>query len=207
MRGRIADWKDSRGFGFIEPESGGKRVFFHISDMVRGASRPSVGAMVYFDVSTTKDGKVHAIEVRPTHLATFSDMLLSKRVFLSLVAILVFPVLWWFVKLGKVPEFLFWAFAAMSSVAFILYGRDKWAAKREAWRTAESTLQFFALLGGWPGALLAQQVFRHKSSKLSFQLIFWLAVLLNCGVLWMVVSPTGTAFIRQFLETWSGAKF
>jgi len=128
--------------------------------------------------------------------------LVSKRVFLSVVALLVFPVLWWFVTLGEFPALLFWAFSGMSSFVFILYGVDKWAAKREAQRTPENTLQFCALLGGWPGALLAQQVFRHKSRKRSFQIVFWFTVLLNCGVLWLLISPTGTAFIRQILETW-----
>ena len=90
----------------------------------------------------------------------------------------------------------------MSALAFILYGVDKWAAKREAQRTAESTLQLCALLGGWPGALLAQQVFRHKSSKRSFQIAFWSSVTLNCGALGFVGSPTGAAFIRHILGTW-----
>jgi len=202
MRGRIADWKDDRGFGFIEPDSGGEKVFLHISAMVRDAPRPSVGDVVAYEITRTSDGKTRAVDVRPTGLAAVSHMLMSKRVILSAGALLVFPVLWWFVKLGKFPVLLFWTFAAMSSLAFILYGLDKWAAKREAQRTPESTLQFCALLGGWPGALLAQQVFRHKSSKRSFQITFWSSVMLNCGALGFVGSPTGAAFIRQILETW-----
>lgn len=48
-----------------------------------------------------------------------------------------------------------------------------------------------ALAGGWPGALLAQQWLRHKSSKTSFQLQFWLMVLINVvAVLWLC-SPYG----------------
>ena len=207
MRGRITDWKDERGFGFIEPESGGRRVFFHISNMVRGAPRPSIGDVVSYEMAITGDGRSSAVEVRPTGLNAVSGMLLSKRVFLSVVATLVFPVLWWYMKIGMFPAILFWAFAGMSSVTFILYGLDKSAAKREVQRTPESRLQFCALLGGWPGALLAQQLFRHKSSKLSFQLIFWFTVMLNCGVLWLVVSPTGAAFIRQFLQAWSPGLF
>jgi uncharacterized membrane protein YsdA (DUF1294 family)/cold shock CspA family protein len=202
MRGRLADWKDDRGFGFIEPKSGGDRVFFHISAMVRGARRPSTGDVVSYEIATTADGKTRAVNVGRTGLAAVSNVLMTKRVFLSVVALLVFPVLWWFVKQGKFPALLFWALTGMSSVAFILYGLDKWAAKRKAQRTPESTLQFCALLGGWPGALLAQQVFRHKSSKRSFQITFWFTVVLNCGVLGLVCSPTGAALVRQFLEAW-----
>lgn len=200
MRGRIADWKDDRGFGFIEPESGGERVFFHISAMARGASRPAVGDAVSYELATSPDGKKRAVRVGPAGLAAVSSALLSTRVFLSVVALLVFPALWWVVKLGKLPVLLFWAFAAMSTVAFIVYGLDKRAARRDARRTPESTLQFYALLGGWPGALLAQQVFRHKSSKRSFQIVFWLTVALNCGVLGLVGTPAGAALLVQLMQ-------
>ncbi|MGL6045682.1 MAG: DUF1294 domain-containing protein, partial [Vogesella sp.] len=40
-----------------------------------------------------------------------------------------------------------------------------------------------ALLGGWPGAALAQYVFNHKSTKPSFRRLYWLTVLLNVAAL------------------------
>jgi uncharacterized membrane protein YsdA (DUF1294 family)/cold shock CspA family protein len=201
MRGRVADWKDDRGFGFIEPESGGDRAFFHISSMVHGAPRPSVGDLVSYKMSVSPDGKNRAVCVGPAGLAAVSNVLMSKRVTLSVVAILVIPALWWLATLGKLPLVLFWVFAGMSPVTFVIYGFDKWAAKREEQRTSEKTLQLCALLGGWPGALLAQQVFRHKSSKRSFQVTFWCMVALNCGTLGFLLSHKGAAFIRQLLET------
>jgi len=175
-------------------------VFFHISGMARNAPRPSAGDEVSYDVATAPDGKMRAVNVGPAGLAAVSHSLMSTRVVLSTFALLVFPVLWWFLKLGKLPTFVFWTIAGMSVVAFILYGLDKLAAKRGAQRTPEFTLQSWALLGGWPGALLAQQVFRHKSSKRQFQIVFWAAVVLNCGVLGFLVSPKGTALLRQALE-------
>jgi uncharacterized membrane protein YsdA (DUF1294 family)/cold shock CspA family protein len=199
LRGRIADWKDDRGFGFIEPDSGGERVFVHVSSVVRGAPRPSVGDLVTYETRKSPDGKTRAVEVTPTGRVAFSRFLISKRAFLSLVAILVFPLLWWFVQRGLFPLWLLWAFAGMSALAFILYGLDKWAAKRDAQRTPESTLHFCGLLGGWPGALLAQQVFLHKSSKRSFQIAFWFVVVLNCGALGFALSPGGAEFIHGIL--------
>ncbi len=64
----------------------------------------------------------------------------------------------------------------VSGITYVLYARDKGKSKDGGWREPERVLQFFALLGGWPGAFLAQQRLRHKSSKVSFQLVFWLIV-------------------------------
>ena len=79
------------------------------------------------------------------------------------------------------------ALAALSAVAsvacFILYALDKSAARQGRRRTPERTLLLLGLAGGWPGALAAQQLLRHKSSKLSFLAKFWLTVLLNLAAL------------------------
>lgn len=104
---------------------------------------------------------------------------------LSAIALGVFAALWWLVAQRGYPQWLPWVYGAVSAVTFVLYGLDKWAAKRGTQRTPEAKLQGLALAGGWPGALLAQQVFRHKSSKPSFQLTFWFVVGLNCiALLW-----------------------
>lgn len=68
---------------------------------------------------------------------------------------------------------------AFSLVAFFVYRSDKRSAEAGEWRVPESTLHFLALMGGWPGAFLAQRIFRHKTSKRSFQFVFWSVVLLH----------------------------
>ncbi|UJJ33236.1 DUF1294 domain-containing protein [Halopseudomonas maritima] len=68
------------------------------------------------------------------------------------------------------------AYLLVSIVSFIQYAMDKRSAETGRWRTPENTLHITELLGGWPGALVAQQVFRHKTRKLSFQVVFWLIV-------------------------------
>ncbi len=70
----------------------------------------------------------------------------------------------------------------MSVVCFAAYGLDKRRAGRGDVRIAERTLQTMALLGGWPGALLGQRQFRHKTQKLSFQIVFWLVVVLHLSI-------------------------
>ncbi|AUM69952.1 DUF1294 domain-containing protein [Pseudomonas fluorescens] len=76
------------------------------------------------------------------------------------------------------------AYGVVSVVAFLLYWSDKRKARTDAWRTPENVLHAVELAGGWPGALLAQQLFRHKTRKVSFQVVFWFIVLLH-QVFWI----------------------
>lgn len=87
-------------------------------------------------------------------------------------------------------------YAALSAAAFIAYALDKSAARQGRWRIAENTLHLLALLGGWPGALAAQRLLRHKTRKPAFQLRYWGSVVLNCAVLgWLASSPSLRAAI------------
>lgn len=63
-----------------------------------------------------------------------------------------------------------------SLLAYYFFWDDKRRAKRNDWRIPEASLHFWSLLGGWPGAFIAQQQFRHKTKKLPFQIVFWLLV-------------------------------
>jgi hypothetical protein len=70
-------------------------------------------------------------------------------------------------------------FALLSVLAIVLYGLDKRAALKGQRRVPERTLHLIGLAGGWPGALLARHLFRHKTAKPAFVTIFWLTVLVN----------------------------
>jgi len=80
---------------------------------------------------------------------------------------------------GDIPLPLLLGYLVMSGITFTLYALDKAAARKGQWRTAERTLHLFALVGGWPGAVMAQQWLRHKSLKRPFRQLFWLTVVLN----------------------------
>ena len=76
------------------------------------------------------------------------------------------------------------AYITMSALTFIVYAVDKSRATRGAWRVRESTLHLLELAWGWPGALAAQVVLRHKCRKTSFMLVFWLIVAIH-AVVWL----------------------
>ena len=97
---------------------------------------------------------------------------------------------------GHLPLAIVGLYAGASLLAFVMYARDKAAAQGGRWRTAENALHMVALFGGWPGALVAQRMLRHKSSKASFQTMFWATVLINCGVLGWLLTANGAGALR-----------
>ena len=95
------------------------------------------------------------------------------------------------ILLWRAPAWPGALYGGASVVCFIFYAIDKAAARADRWRTPESTLLLLGLCCGWPGAILAQQWLRHKTSKTSFQLAFWATVAVNmaafgilCGTDW-----------------------
>lgn len=92
---------------------------------------------------------------------------------------------------GSLPLAVPIVYGAASAAAVIVYAADKSTARRDDWRTPERTLHLLALAGGWPGALVAQTVFRHKTRKVPFRIIFWTTVALNCAALsWWIVAKS-----------------
>src|SRR5947208_16593451 len=70
----------------------------------------------------------------------------------------------------------------LSLVCFLAYGLDKRQAANGGRRVSERTLHLMAFLGGWPGALLGQRQFRHKTQKVTFRIVFWMVVMAHVGV-------------------------
>jgi len=86
----------------------------------------------------------------------------------------------------QLPWLVAAAYLVMSLSCFVAYAIDKSAARNGGWRTPERTLLLLGLVGGWPGAVLAQQWLRHKTAKRSFRQLFWCTVVANiAGFLWL----------------------
>ncbi|MCK5666260.1 MAG: DUF1294 domain-containing protein [Thiotrichaceae bacterium] len=85
--------------------------------------------------------------------------------------------------LGSTIFFIISFYFIASLMTFIVYAMDKSAAKKGHWRVKERTLHLLSFVGGWPGALIAQKILRHKSIKQPFRSFFWLTVFLNVSLL------------------------
>ena len=192
--GRLKSWNDERGFGFIEPTLGGEDIFVHVKSFPGGAGRPAVGLPVSFEVELGPQGRKRARAVQFVRPARRSSVRRADP-----------PVRWTAARALAIPAFVLvyaavaaiWSVAPLvalaylgaSVLAFLAYAADKSAAIKGRWRTPESTLLLLGLVGGWPGALLAQQAFRHKTSKQSFLAGFWATVVLNVAGFVLAHSP------------------
>jgi uncharacterized membrane protein YsdA (DUF1294 family) len=93
-----------------------------------------------------------------------------------------------------VPAWAALLYAGASLLCFVLYGVDKTAARAGRERISESMLLSLGFIGGWPGAIVAQQVFRHKTSKRSFRLRFWASVAANVAIFaWVALAARHVA--------------
>ncbi|SEP60380.1 Uncharacterized membrane protein YsdA, DUF1294 family [Azotobacter beijerinckii] len=232
QRGVLKSWNDEKGFGFIQPEQGGEQLFVHISAM-RGDRRPAPGETVLFLAEPDRQGRLRARHMRFDELTldrpairrkprpaaiqperparrdcsgrsdsgAIRNLPLKSTLFLGLCALPVGGAL----QILQRADFV-WplcAYGLLSLIGFFLYWGDKNRAEKGGWRTPENTLHAVELLGGWPGALLAQQVFRHKTRKVSYQAVFWGIVGLH-QAFWGDWLLLGGKFVRQVLPQLAG---
>lgn len=198
MDGIIVEWDDERGFGFIESPTAKQRVFVHISVFEATTRRPRVGDELSYVLAQDEQSRlkaIHASFLNPIHHSSNqseSPLDIKSILMLFVVALGVFLLI-------LISSPIAWPFLAgiliLSPVTFIAYGRDKVAAATGRWRTPETNLQLLSLLGGWPGAMIAQRRFRHKTRKSSFQITYFIMTLLNCSVVvFLATNPIHKTF-------------
>jgi uncharacterized membrane protein YsdA (DUF1294 family)/cold shock CspA family protein len=195
-QGRITSWKDEQGFGFITPHGGGPAVFVHISAFRSQGVRPASNDIVTYHLGANEKGpraeQVALVRARAPQKPSADakqGSLIAAAGFLGFVALSILT--------GKLPSAFFGLYLGASAVAFLVYAADKAAARKNARRIKESTLHLLGLAGGWPGALAAQQLLRHKSKKESFRKTFRATVLVNCGVLVCCLTPSAARVLRE----------
>lgn len=209
--GEIVRWNRARGFGFIKVAGQADDVFLHISQWPRDIGEPKIGQQVGFTLARDEQGRLRAEQVQvngavralkstktsPPKRAlngTFNGASNGLRQLSPVkalwlvgglgVVVLVAAFIYWRVSGGGFGHsvLVMW-YAGISALSFAAFGWDKLQAQTGGWRTRETTLYALALIGGWPGGILAMRFFRHKTQKLSFQLVFWLAVIANIYLL------------------------
>jgi len=186
LRGKLTKWNDDRGFGFITPIRGGQQIFVHIKAFTNQHRRPIGNEFVTYQTVSDDTGRLRAEHVEfmgddsINTVGGWAIALTIALLFLIFVGVSVF--------IGELPFLVLALYVGVSVISFLVYRSDKSAAQHNQWRTGEGTLILLGVLGGWPGAFVAQQFFHHKTKKRSFQIAFWVTVLLNCFGLVLLLS-------------------
>lgn len=172
--------------------------------------RPQVGDFVSYQLTVSKDGKVRACNASIEEVTSKSSSFIepkksvSRTVDKSSSLALQTLLLSLLPGLGSIhlalttgnpiPLILY---PVMSFITFGLYADDKSRAQQGRWRTQENTLHLCEFMGGWLGGFVAQQKLRHKSSKVSYQVVFWVIAILHI-VFWLDWLFFGKALINLF---------
>jgi uncharacterized membrane protein YsdA (DUF1294 family)/cold shock CspA family protein len=188
LKGELVEWKDEKGFGFVRPEAGGRDYFVHITAFQKGMSRrPRVGDIIHFHAKpeTRSSGqrrialaRVGGIDYEPAKVLPSRLELVIEKILVALPILFSSYLIWRAANPIPLVSYIF-----MSSLTVLYYAADKKWALENHWRIPEFYLHCFEMLGGWPGALLAQNRFRHKLKKPSYQRLFWTIVSVH-GLLW-----------------------
>ena len=204
LQGKITSWKDDQGYGVVTQNGADKNrtAFVHITAFSERSRRPKLGDLITYEANLDEKRRFRADDVKFVKRASakFSSSDVGGTSTGSLgraFAYLFCMALIFAVFLGRLPLLILGIYFGASILAYMAYAMDKSAAESRRWRIAENTLHFWGLIGGWPGALLAQQQLRHKTSKTSFQVMFWLTVFLNCIALGWLMTGSGTDFLRS----------
>jgi uncharacterized membrane protein YsdA (DUF1294 family)/cold shock CspA family protein len=171
LKGRITDWNRERGFGYLESE--GRSVFLHLREFSERHKQPELGDQITFVMGADKLGRPCAREAR--HVNDGGRFRVGH--FALLAALLVLPGFACLHSLGVTG--LIYAsswMAVVSGSTYLVYFLDKRKAREKAWREPEHQLHLLELIGGWPGAFLAQRKLRHKATKGPYQFVFVLII-------------------------------
>ncbi len=205
-QGTLVRWEKDRGFGFIRSPDVSADVFVHLRDFTARGITPQVGMKVAFEEihvggkgpravavqaaaavqqrpqerqrqPTRPAGSARTRNVRATSRHRDAAPSSSSSLPMALLLVGYAALLGYGVWTARIPPIALGVLLLLSLLTFFIYGFDKNAAQTGRWRTAENTLHLLSLVGGWPGAWVAQRLFRHKVCKTSFMAGYWATVL------------------------------
>ena len=209
-QGRLVEWFDEKGYGFIQPNDSQKdRVFLHIKDFARPGPRPIIGCALEYVPFADGKGRFRAYQVRyvshksanegykhrntdrrkkSVHLSVHKNGH-KKSPFLKYLSLSYLPLLAICTLLGYLDIGILVLVLMVNCLTFILYFIDKVKAVQQKWRIQEKTLHILAVLGGWPTAFLAQEKFRHKTQKQTFRDTYFITIVVNILIMACLILP------------------
>lgn len=198
-QGRLVEWFDDKGYGFIQPNDASKdRVFLHIKDFARQGPRPIVGCALEYTVLLDGEGRFRAQQVmylkasqtqkilpKPKNVKVQQQKLKPMQIACVgyILALAVFTLL------GLLSGMVLLFISIINAMTYWLYAQDKEAALLGNRRVPEQTLHILSFLGGWPTAWLAQEKMRHKTQKQPFRKIYFCTIALNILLILWLISP------------------
>lgn len=202
-QGRLIEWFDDKGYGFIQPQDSTKdRVFLHIKNFSKPGPRPIVGCALEYTVILDAKSRFNAIDVvylkahqiqkkqtvkMPTKQHITHQNKPLKPMQIACIAYIV--ILGLLTLIGWLAGVVLLGLCLINIITYWCYAQDKEAAQLGNRRISEQNLHILSFLGGWPAAWLAQQKFRHKTQKQTFQRIYYCTIILNILLMIWMISP------------------
>lgn len=198
-QGRLVEWFDDKGYGFIQPSDPAKdRVFLHIKDFAKQGPRPIIGCALDYTVILDERGRYKAQQVmylkasqtktsqkkKPSNYQQKNQLQPMQIVCVVYILFLVAFTLGGLLN-GMVLLFI----SIINAMTYWFYSQDKEAAQLGNRRVPENTLHLLSFLGGWPAAWLAQQKLRHKTQKQPFRQIYFCTIAFNIFLIIWLISP------------------
>ena len=182
-KGILTSWYDDKGYGFITPVGENQEIFIHISEF---QERPLLNDKLSFTLSkdkSSRDCALNAIQFDKAKLA-FQTTKSNHITLLSFCIITIFYLILFYLTQNKIIEiYIIPYYLLISTLTFYIYAKDKDFSQDGNWRISEKTLHLLSIIGGWSGALIAQDKLKHKSSKKSFKLLFFITICFNITLL------------------------
>jgi len=189
-KGHIKTWDNKKGFGFIKPADGGSTVFVHISGIKNRKAPLQIDEEVSYTLTKDPEGRFLAENVL-RYIDKTPSISNIRIITIACLITLTFYSLFIFTKI-PIEKFIsiLVVYFILSIITFKTYKFDKLSAIDNQRRVPEKNLHLLSIIGGWPGAMLAQEILRHKSKKQPFKSLFWLGVVINFGLLAYVILQT-----------------
>ena len=200
-QGRLVEWFDDKGYGFIQPNDSSKdRVFLHIKDFARQGPRPITGCALEYVVQLDGQGRYKAKQVtylkasqtqKKSHQQpkpqknksanNLQPMQIACVTYIVIIALMTIS--------GVLNSMVLLFISIINALTYWMYAQDKEAAQSGNRRVPENTLHTLAFLGGWPAAWLAQQRLRHKTQKQPFRKIYFCTIAFHILLICWLISP------------------